>query len=169
MIRRRVADGAHADLIATSPESGAIVGATVDTVRLTFSQDITNVVRARVETRGGAVPAVTVSQPAPNVVLIALDEPVTTEGVYIVRYLVVSADGDPNDFGYGFGCDSAAAPAASGEATGTDGDALRISTVIALTATVPVVGLVLWIGRRPRKWPPSPAPLENSEIYMARP
>jgi len=94
---------AHAELISSDPESGAVLDSAPDAVTLTFEDDLRPEGRALVVTapddeRVDRRSTLTVDGPVMSVTL----DPLTTSGVYRVAYRVVSADGHPVSGEYTF-------------------------------------------------------------------
>jgi copper resistance protein C len=94
---------AHAELISSDPESGAVLDQAPESVTLTFEEDLRPEGRALVVTapddaRVDRRSTLTVDGPVMRVTL----DPLTAAGVYRVAYRVVSADGHPVSGEYTF-------------------------------------------------------------------
>ena len=165
---------AHADLLLSTPEDGAVLAAAPDEVVLTFSEELlpdTVVVSVADET-GMAVRVLSLDVVGPDVMITW--PPGMTGSDYDVNYRVVSQDGHPIEGTVAFtveGASSAAgspsAPSPSDPAPVPTTDAATASTsegsglpvIAAISAGLAVgivVGFLFWILRR-RSGPPGDA------------
>lgn len=165
---------AHADLLMSTPEDGAVLASAPDEVVLTFSEELladTVVVSVADET-GMAVRVLSLEVAGPDV---TVTWPPGMTGVeYDVNYRVVSQDGHPIEGTVSFAVEAAStatdaasvaspeastpAPVADG-ASGSTSEGSGLPVIAAISAGLAVgiaVGFVFWILRR-RSGPPGDA------------
>lgn len=136
---------AHSNLIASSPSPGATVGGRLERIQLEFDRGVIEVLEVTLEDLDGRLFAGRAEQLAPTFIEFELDESPSQPGDYIVRYSVLSDDGDLSPFGYVFTYDPDAAEAAplafEGAEPGEDGGTSTI--IVALLVAGLIVGLVM--------------------------
>ena len=136
------AAGAHTDLLQGSPGPAQRVGGTVDFIDLVFVDVVTEATITLEDPNGQLVDGVTTV--SDGQILRYEMEPLTETGRYVVRFEMVSADGDDTESGYFFNYDPAGfEPVRLGEVDIPNNN----GTIIAIAASVVfflcIIGLVL--------------------------
>ena len=135
---------AHAELIDTDPDEGAVLEAAPDVVRLTFNEPVRGVPEGVQVFDAEGEPIASSSRTSDTDLLVTLDEDVT-DGTVAVAWRVVSVDGHPIagtlSFSVGAPSDSVAAPVVDAPEDGVP-VALSLSRWPAYAGLLLAVGLV---------------------------
>lgn len=160
---------AHADLVQSTPDDGAVLASVPEQVALTFSEDLLpETVVVSVEDSAGMVIRVLELEVDGSNVIVAWP-PGLSGTEYTVNYRVVSQDGHPVSGSLAFTVDSpsaatspaVASPAATAAATGGNGsNATAIAAIAAGLGVGIAIGFLFLITRRRRGTgvPDAPAP-----------
>jgi len=100
---------ADAVLLGSSPEQGAVYGSPVETLEFQFNETIT-FPEVELDTPDGRTLSGVIQSRREGNIYLTLSEPETATGRYVVRYEVVSVDGDPVGATITFDVDDSSAP-----------------------------------------------------------
>ncbi|MEM9653558.1 MAG: copper resistance protein CopC [Actinomycetota bacterium] len=137
------AASAHTDLLRGSPGPAQRAGGTVDFIDLVFLEVVTEF-DVIVEDPNGEPLSGTLSGTEGQLFRYQLDEPLTETGRYIVRYTMISADGDDTATGYFFTFEeSAPQPLPLGEIDIPDNGTPWLAIVAAVVFCLCLIGLAM--------------------------
>lgn len=134
--------GAHTDLLQGSPGPAQRVGGTVDFIDLVFVDAVTDATIILEDPSGEIVPGETLVADGQ---ILRYEMPALTEtGRYVVRFTMISADGDATESGYFFTYDTAGLePVRLGEVDLPNNDGTVIGIVASVVLAVCLIGLVM--------------------------